>query len=146
MIVVNPSDVAQLQSIDFPSFFQLQKLVISGTIQSGLGILLFIGALLWLIISIIGGIYIIIKYDADLHSVFWYWINSNIVFWGINTLFSLPAIVGIFLWPLFLALTIILFIIWARRAGIMVPLLGALGLIGWAYGSAFGYESDGFLS
>lgn len=124
----------------FPSLLEIQKITALGSLENALGVLLIWGGILWTIISGIVGLYIIFHYHADLWSVFWYWLNSTIVFWGLNVAVYAPAV----LWP-FAILTLVLAAIWAKRAGAIIPILGALGFVGWAYGSAFGYESEGFL-
>ncbi|GEM_PF-1915603 len=88
---------------------------------------LFMALLVWGI-----AIFIMIHYDGDWNSFIWYIINEIIVGIGF-LLFIIPGIV--------------LLVIWAKRAGIAVALLGTfLGVIGAAIGSSFGYESEGFLS
>ena len=88
---------------------------------------LFMTLLVWGI-----AVFIMIHYDGDWNSFIWYIINQIVV--GIGFLF-------------FIIPGIILLILWAKRAGIVVALLGAfLGVIGAAVGSSFGYESEGFLS
>ena len=76
-------------------------------------------------------IFIMIHYNGDWHSFIWYLVNIFIVFIGL-LFFIVP---GLILW-----------IIWAKRAGIMVAVLAIFGVLGAAVGSSFGYESEGFLS
>jgi len=74
---------------------------------------------------------IMIHYGGDWNSFIWYIVNEIIV--GIGLIFFIVP--GVILW-----------IIWAKRAGITTAALGILGVIGAAIGSSFGYESDGLLA
>lgn len=76
-------------------------------------------------------IFIMVHYDGDWNSFIWYTINAVVLSLGF-AFFIIPGI--------------ILLIYWAKRAGIVVAILGLFWPIGAAIGSSFGYESDGILS
>jgi hypothetical protein len=76
-------------------------------------------------------IFIMIHYDGDWNSFIWYLVNTFVV--GLGLVFFIVP--GLILW-----------LIWGWRAGWITAALGLfLGIIGWAIGSSFGYESEGLL-
>lgn len=86
----------------------------------------------YLLIILAVPISIMIYYDGDWSSFLWYTINTIIMSIGF-VLFLIPGI--------------IIFIIWAKRAGIIVPLLALTWPLGPAVASSMmNYESEGFLS
>ncbi|MFA4640906.1 hypothetical protein [Pyrococcus kukulkanii] len=102
-----------------------------GMIFAKMNILDVIGLFLTLLIWGLA-IFIMIHYNGDWNSFIWYLINIVVI--GIGLMFF--VIPGLILWA-----------IWAKRAGLPVALLGGfLGVLGAAIGSSFGYESHGFLN
>ena len=90
---------------------------------------------LYFLIILAVPIAIMIHYDGDWSSFLWYTINTIIMSIGF-ALFIIPGI--------------IIFIIWAKRAGIIVPLLALTWPLGPAAASSalmgYSFESEGFLS
>jgi len=115
----------------------LQNMVLFGpvlgwylTAQGILDIALLMTFYLLVILAVPIGI--MIYYDGDWSSFLWYTINTIIMSIGF-VLFVIPGI--------------IIFILWARRAGVIVPILALTWPLGPAVGSSMmNYESEGFLS